>query len=161
MGQLYDIRGVTRVVIEGLGTTDIHNDLVGRSSADAHPIVAITGLQLIIDDYEARLTVNEALLVNHETRITANEASITSLDARVTTLEDDLTLAQQVNDDPGNDFIYIGEAAPGSLTSAAVWRIKRIEFTNPGVDEDLETLWADGDSQFDNIWDNHLALSYS
>ena len=161
MAKLYDFRGTEKMVISGLGTTDIHNDLFGRSVADAHPIGAITGLQVVLDDHEARLVVNEALLVNHETRISANESDIAALDGRITILEDDLTLAVQVNDDPTNDFIYIGEAQPGTLTSAATWRIKRIEFTNPGVDEDLETLWADGDAQFDNIWDNHLALSYS
>lgn len=52
---------------------------------------------------------------------------------------------------------YVGEAAPGALTSAASWRIKRITETGP----DLVIEFADGNSDFDNIWDNRLALSYS
>lgn len=54
---------------------------------------------------------------------------------------------------------YVGYAAPGSLTSAAVWRIVRITYDandNPTVVE-----WADGNNGFDNIWDNRAALSYS
>ena len=52
---------------------------------------------------------------------------------------------------------YIGEAEPGSLTSASLWRIKRIVETGP----DSEITWADGDSNFDNIWDDRLSLGYS
>lgn len=157
----YGFQGVQKIVIEGLGNTDLHADLFGRSNADSHTMGAITGLDLIVADFEGRITVNEVLLVNHGTRITANEADIGAIDLRVGTLEGDLALAKQVNDDPTNDFIYIGDAVPGSLTSAAAWRIQRVEFTNPGVDDDIEVLWADGNNNFDNIWDNHLVLSYS
>jgi len=54
---------------------------------------------------------------------------------------------------------YIGEADPGSATSSAVWRIKRMDesSTNP----DLIIKWASGNDNFDKIWDNRLSLSYS
>lgn len=53
---------------------------------------------------------------------------------------------------------YAGEAEEGSPTSGAVWRIKRLTF-GPGGDVVIE--WADGNSNFDNVWDNRLSLSYS
>ena len=52
---------------------------------------------------------------------------------------------------------YEGMAVPGSATSAAVWRIKRVGT----VASDVTVLWADGNANFDNIWDNRLALSYT
>ena len=52
---------------------------------------------------------------------------------------------------------YLGEALPGSLTSDARWRIKLLTITGP----DVATTWANGNSAFSNIWDNHLSLSYS
>lgn len=52
---------------------------------------------------------------------------------------------------------YVGEAQPGTASSAAAWRIKRL--TETGDDAVLE--WADGNAGFDNIWDNRLSLSYS
>ena len=52
---------------------------------------------------------------------------------------------------------YIGEAIPGSSESDSVWRIKRM--VEDG--DDLQILFADGDSNFDNIWDNRVSLSYS
>lgn len=57
-------------------------------------------------------------------------------------------------DDDGT-YTYIGLAAPGALTSAAVWRI--IRMTNA----DDRMIYADGNSNYDNMWDDHLILSYS
>jgi len=55
--------------------------------------------------------------------------------------------------------IFIGEAPPGSLTSAPVWRIRQIVYA-PGPNP-VQIIWADGDTNFDNIWDNRASLSYS
>ena len=52
-------------------------------------------------------------------------------------------------------YEYIGLAVPGSATSASLWRISR-ETIATG-----ELLYADGDANFDNIWDNYTSLSYS
>jgi len=52
---------------------------------------------------------------------------------------------------------YLGYADAGSLTSASVWAIKKIdEITN-----DVSITWADGNTNFDNIWDNRLTLTYA
>lgn len=52
--------------------------------------------------------------------------------------------------------VYIGEAAIGSATNAAVWRIKKIDETSG-----LIITWADGNSNFDNVWDLRADLTYS
>lgn len=51
---------------------------------------------------------------------------------------------------------YIGKAVLGSATSSAVWQIKRLDTTSG-----LSKLWADGNDNFDNIFDNRASLSYS
>ena len=51
--------------------------------------------------------------------------------------------------------IYVGDAGPGTLTSVAAWRIQKID-TSTGT-----ISWADGDTLYDNIWDNRTSLSYS
>jgi len=66
---------------------------------------------------------------------------------------------KQVDFDDSNNYIYTGEALPGTATSAASWRITRVEFV--GSDEDVVKLYADGDANFDNIWDNRGVLAYS
>ena len=52
---------------------------------------------------------------------------------------------------------YIGKSAPNASTSSAVWLIKKI--TESGT---VTTIaYADGDSQYNNIWDNRTSLTYS
>ena len=55
-----------------------------------------------------------------------------------------------------NLISYLGRAAPGTATSAASWQIRKI-------DENSGTIitYADGDADFDNVWDNRESLSYS
>ena len=66
---------------------------------------------------------------------------------------------KEVDFDLGNNYIYVGEAVPGTATSAASWRVTRTEFV--GSDEDVVKLFADGNANFDNIWDNRASLRYS
>ena len=66
-------------------------------------------------------------------------------------------MAQQV-DDTGST-LYQGWAAPGSATSGALWRIRRV--VSSGTPTDTAITFADGNRNFDNIWDNRAALSYS
>ncbi len=51
---------------------------------------------------------------------------------------------------------YIGQAVTGSSTATAVWRIKKMDTTSGIV-----ITWADGNPNFDNIWDNRASLTYS
>jgi len=53
---------------------------------------------------------------------------------------------------------YVGDAVIGTNTGSANWKIKRI--TESGTTY-IETLWADGNEAFDNVWDNRASLSYS
>ncbi len=66
------------------------------------------------------------------------------------------TLATRT-DDAGSGITYVGKAAVGSVTSDAVWQIQRLTETTG----DLVVQFADGNADFDNIWDNRASLSYS
>ena len=52
-------------------------------------------------------------------------------------------------------YRYYGFAYPGSSTADAVWRIVRKTISSKDIDH------ADGDLEFDNVWDNYASLSYS
>jgi len=56
------------------------------------------------------------------------------------------------------EVTYRGDALPGVATSAASWRVQQMTMQSDG---DIAVLFADGDDNFDNIWDNRLSLSYS
>lgn len=52
-------------------------------------------------------------------------------------------------------YVYICEAAPGTLSSAAAWRISRVDLATGS------TKWAGGSAEFDKIADNRTSLAYS
>jgi hypothetical protein len=56
------------------------------------------------------------------------------------------------------EVTYRGDALPGTATSGALWRVQRLTMQSDG---DTEIVFADGDDNFDNIWDNRLSLTYS
>lgn len=59
--------------------------------------------------------------------------------------------------DTDGQFIYIGEALPGTATSEAKWRIKRVD---QKAGDDYDIIWADGTAELTKVWDDRLTLSY-
>jgi hypothetical protein len=57
----------------------------------------------------------------------------------------------------GTTTRYKGWADAGTATSSAGWRIQKAVYTG----DDVAITWADGNTNFDNVWDNRSALSYS
>jgi hypothetical protein len=51
-------------------------------------------------------------------------------------------------------YTYLGYAIPGTSEASAAWRVKRITNATGNI------LWADGNSNFDNIWANRVASTY-
>lgn len=82
-----------------------------------------------------------------EVIVNANADSIEIRNQPLALLLDDTTTANNT---------YVGEAAVGASTAASTWRIKRINETSGIV-----LQWADGNGNFDNIWDNRTSLTYS
>jgi len=61
--------------------------------------------------------------------------------------------------DGSNNLIYIGHAAPGTVGSAALWRIRK--FTYDGSGNLLEVAWPSASREFTFVWDNRASFSYS
>lgn len=89
-----------------------------------------------------------------------------SLDVNVTALtlsaDDDRVESRSMPmavrlDEASSTVTYVGEAVEGSADSGALWRIKRMSASGT-----VTTIsWADGNSNFDNIWDNRASLTYT
>ena len=52
--------------------------------------------------------------------------------------------------------IYYGYAAAGAITTDPVWAIEKV--TKRG--NVTSSSWADGNENYDNVWDNRLTLNY-
>lgn len=62
-------------------------------------------------------------------------------------------------DEPTALVTYVGVAMIGSSTSEAVWRIMKIskEFGS----HETAINWADGNKNFDNVWNDRDSYTYS
>ena len=68
---------------------------------------------------------------------------------------------QKMQNTSSGQPLYIGEAQPGTATSEAKWRIKKMEYGDGESMPPTGTIWADGETSFDKIWDNRATYSYS
>ncbi len=58
---------------------------------------------------------------------------------------------------PNQNLSFIGKAEIGSVDSGAVWQIQRITVASKVT----SFLWANGNDEFTNVWDDRESLSYS
>ena len=78
-------------------------------------------------------------------------AYVSVVDALTNTGLSSYMLKRQVVSTGG--YIYIGLAGPGSLTSMPVWFISRI-------DSNGNQLHANGNTNFNNIFDDYISITY-
>ena len=84
---------------------------------------------------------------------------IIDLSDRVTELEMGTSLALRYDQDADPPTVaYLGQALPGVATTSPAWRIQKLVFNAQG---DVTCTWADGNADFDNVWDNRASLTYT
>lgn len=59
-------------------------------------------------------------------------------------------------DEASATITYVGKATPGTATASALWQIQKIDTTG-----DLTITWADGNADFDNVWNDRATITYS
>lgn len=112
---------------------------------------------IIISDSGNAVTTQEiynvVVEVNTPTTIVAGQAGPAG---PIGLSEDSMAYARET-DFATESLIYKGEAEPGSLFNQAVWRIRKLVISEDG---DVSEKWADGNSNFDKVWDNRASLTY-
>jgi len=91
------------------------------------------------------------------TKIDANNSSIEAfqLDPEALQVTSHSPSYQLRVDTVSSTILYLGESDPGSLESASVWRIQKIDLTT-GV----SINFANGEKEFDKVWDNRTGYTY-
>lgn len=65
----------------------------------------------------------------------------------------------KIDDTTTANVVYIGKAeltGAAISTSSAVWQIKRLDTSSIALDK----KWADGDANYNNVWDDRASLTY-
>lgn len=75
----------------------------------------------------------------------------------LTPLETSSKSYKTIIDEVSKNLSYVGDALPSTTTSVALWKIRRIQT----IGTVTTVAYADGNSLFDNIWDDRLSLTYS
>lgn len=60
-------------------------------------------------------------------------------------------------DEASSTVTYIGHAPHGAVGSDSTWRIAKMVISGTVT----SITYADGNDNFDNVWDNRASLSYS
>lgn len=68
---------------------------------------------------------------------------------------EDVAIALRV-DEASDTITYIGKSYPGASTGDTVWQILKID-TSSGT----SLVWADGNDNYDNEWDERASYTYS
>lgn len=108
-------------------------------------------------DHEGGQGIPEITREEHQHNLKAKRVAI--LDGsgnQITSFGGDATVYTTRIDEASATVTYIGDAAIGTATSAASWRIKKIDSDNPTA-----ITFADGNGSFDNVWNDRASLSYS
>ena len=118
--------------------------------------VTVNDEKIVLEDSKSTLTIIDG---DEKIPVQFSDVFIQSKTVNVPATETDLEMPYNLQVDfVGTDTVYKGWADPGTPTSSALWRIQRITFV--GTDEDVVIEWANGNGNFENIWDDHLSLSY-
>ena len=72
---------------------------------------------------------------------------------------DENDLKREYAYDATGDPVYIGKAAPGSLTSAAAWQIQKRTYN--AARGCTEIAFASGDNEYEHVWDDRAGYVYS
>ena len=139
------IQLVTEVVSNIVSETTNQYQVIDTTSQTSEVIVATTAREIV----EIPTTTNVV-------------EEITSMEVLSETIpvlygDEEMPYSKRV-DFITDDLLYRGEAAPGTLTSQTGWRIRKITI---GTDGDVTEQWADGNSQFNKVWDNRLSFTYT
>ena len=85
--------------------------------------------------------------------ININDLTITSLQFQAN------LYSMRMDYDTSGNITYIGFAKPGSTEDKPVWAIKKLEYDDNG--NLVAIKWAEGNNNFDKIWNNRTTYSYS
>lgn len=138
---------------------------------------AIFGKDSITGSHDAVAVTNSAIHMNQYVWDTATLSWIkqvqsvsggASSDVNVTNLSIPVTQSGTWNigspqyakqyDQVSTTLAYLGDAVVGGSASSAIWRIQKLVFTTAGS---IAITYADGNANFDNVWNNRASLSYS
>lgn len=84
-------------------------------------------------------------------------AAVANIKSSISTLDNKIFFEPVLVDESNPNIIYKGFASPAAKLDEAVWAIQKISNTG----DVCSYQWADGNKNFDNVWNNRATLLYA
>lgn len=164
--QIWEISVIkTNVIKIDLGLGALHNIYINFADVDSPVTATPDALCDNINNMMQSLVSGGATDQNQLSEITQLQNINTAISSLNTTISNGGSggggafSEALVVDESNPNVIYRGYANPNSSQAAAVWAIKKTTTNSNG--DITTTTWADGNQNFDNIWNNRATLAYS
>lgn len=102
-------------------------------------------------------SATEAKQIEEIGKLNLLNEQVTTIKNAVSTLDNKIFFEPVLIDESNPNIIYKGFASPAANAEEAVWAIQRISNTG----DVCSYQWADGNKNFDNIWNNRTSLLYA
>jgi hypothetical protein len=102
-------------------------------------------------------SATEAKQIEQITKLNDLNSGINLLKQSMQNVDNKLFFEPTYVDESNPNTIYKGFAVAGSATGDAVWAIQKVVV----IGDVCNYLWADGNRNFDNVWENRTNLTYA
>lgn len=144
-----------------IGKGALYNVFIPFADVTVPPVADVDALREAINDMLTATSVagnaTEAKQIEEIAKLNLLNDAVNNIKNSVSTLDSKIFFEPVLVDESNPNIIYKGFASPAAQVGDPVWAIQKISNTG----DVCAYQWADGNKNFDNVWNNRAALSYS
>ncbi len=151
----------TNIIKIDIGQGPLHNVFIPFTDVTA-PVAASPealrdAINAMMTSSLASGTATEAKQIEEIDKLNSMNDQIGAIKSSVTALDSKIFFDPVLVDEGNPNVIYKGFASPAARQDEAVWAIQKITH----IGDVCNYQWADGNKNFDNIWNNRFELTYA
>lgn len=151
----------TDIIKIDIGKGALYNVFIPFADVTIPLVADIDALREAINDMLTTASVagnaTEAKQIEEIAQLNFLNDAVINIKNSVSTLDSKIFFEPVLVDESNPNIIYKGFASPAAKVEDAVWSIQKIS----NIGDVCSYQWADGNKNFDNVWNNRAALSYS
>jgi hypothetical protein len=143
-----------------IGKGALYNVFIPFADVTVPAVANVEALRDAINEmlsHAAAGTATEAKQIEEIEKLNNLNTTVDQIKSSVNSLDNKVFFEPVLIDESNPNIIYKGFASPAAKPEDAVWAIQKISNTG----DICSYQWADGNKNFDNIWNDRAALAYS
>ncbi|MBA2611303.1 MAG: hypothetical protein H0U95_04975 [Bacteroidetes bacterium] len=151
----------TNIIKIDIGKGALYNVFIPFADVTAPVAADAEALKEAINEFLAASatagTATEAKQLIEIEKLNSLNTTADTIKNAVSALDNKIFFEPVLIDESNPNVIYKGFASPAAITQDAVWAIQRVSINA----EICSYQWADGNKNFDNVWNNRATLIYA